>query len=744
MLRSKCRWLKAVRRRSGAVVVRPGTSAILGGSLSNVIQPREDGAVVAPAEGRSEAEPNGFSRICRPIGADQFRPVIPDHDLLGRIGAGSYGEVWLARNVLGQPRAVKVIYRNRFGDPRPFEREFEGIQRFEPVSRSHASQMAILHVGRSETGDCFYYVMELADDASPGANHLGGSAQRAGQSAEGLNGGDPRQATSHPSSNSSLDPSRTYTPHTLRHDLEAVGRLPAADCVRIGLSLTTALVHLHEQGLVHRDIKPSNVIFVTGVPKLGDIGLVTETGDTRSIVGTEGYIAPEGPGTPQADIFSLGKLIYEMSTGMDRRCFPKLPEDLLFWPERRAVAELNEVVLRACAKDPAQRYSSAEAMRKELEGLQRGGSVRRGRQRARARRVARRAAGWLAVAGTAAWISLGSHVRTPSAASRAEKSSTNEVANRLYRLGEAHFGVFRGTNMALAADYFQRAIQADTNFAQAYAHLAAVYSWGGFPEWNPDWEFVLRARELALQALALDGSLAEPHLVLAEYYILREWNWPQAEKEQRLAIALDPSSAVCHLCYAEFLKMVGRMPQTFEEINKARTLDPHSRIINNRMAYYFREAGQFSNALEQIDRVAAMEPDSDVSDFKRDIYCALGRFDKAIDAERQFRATAGEPRDVVERELGELKRAIEAGDPKAFWRREIEKAKQDPDGTRRIYVLACLYAQAGDTKAAFDCLDQALKERNVWLTFMVKTDWKLNSLRSDERFRAILREMHLE
>src|SRR5438093_13218642 len=64
-------------------------------------------------------------------------PSIPDHDLLRRIGEGSYGEVWLARNKLGTLRAVKVIYRRTFEDARPFEREFRGIQRFEPISRSH-------------------------------------------------------------------------------------------------------------------------------------------------------------------------------------------------------------------------------------------------------------------------------------------------------------------------------------------------------------------------------------------------------------------------------------------------------------------------------------------------------------------------------------------------------------------------------------------------------------------------------
>ena len=110
-----------------------------------------------------------------------------------------------------------------------------------------------------------------------------------------------------------------YKPRTLRHDLEQHGRLPIPDCVQLGLSLATALTHLHEQGLVHRDIKPSNIIFVKGVAKLSDIGLVTEAGDTQSIVGTEGYLPPEGPGTPQADLFSLGKVLYEAVTGLDRR-----------------------------------------------------------------------------------------------------------------------------------------------------------------------------------------------------------------------------------------------------------------------------------------------------------------------------------------------------------------------------------------------------------------------------------------
>ena len=64
-------------------------------------------------------------------------PVIPDHELIRCVGQGAYGEVWLARNVLGTYRAVKIVFRDSFSSDQPYEREFRGIQRFEPVSRTN-------------------------------------------------------------------------------------------------------------------------------------------------------------------------------------------------------------------------------------------------------------------------------------------------------------------------------------------------------------------------------------------------------------------------------------------------------------------------------------------------------------------------------------------------------------------------------------------------------------------------------
>jgi formylglycine-generating enzyme required for sulfatase activity/serine/threonine protein kinase len=259
-------------------------------------------------------------------------PIIPDHEVLRVIGRGAYGEIWLARSLTGALRAVKVVHRSTFESERAFKREFEGMSSFEPISRAHAGFVDILHVGRSS--HYLYYIMELADD------HLTGHE---------------------------IDP-LNYAPRTLKSELERHQRLPAAESIGLGLSLTEALEALHACGLTHRDIKPANIIFVEGTPKLADIGLVALSGQ-RSFVGTEGYVPPEGPGTPQADIFSLGKVLYEISTGKDRLDFPELDTGLSDRPDQERLLQLNQVLIKACANDPRRRYDSATAMNADLAAI---------------------------------------------------------------------------------------------------------------------------------------------------------------------------------------------------------------------------------------------------------------------------------------------------------------------------------------------------------------------------------------
>lgn len=277
----------------------------------------------------------------------RFRPnpVIPDHEVLRKIGGGAYGEVWLARGVTAALRAVKVVWREDFEDERGFEREFEGILKFEPISRDHPGLVNILHVGRSPDGAFYYYVMQLGDDIRTGRD---------------------------------INPIE-YEPRTLRadHHQSAGVRWDTDECIDVGLRLAEALHHLHEGGLAHRDVKPSNVIFVNGKAKLADIGLVAARGQ-RTFVGTEGFVPPEGPGSAQADVYSLGKVLYEIATGKDRMNFPELPDDMPAGAERKRWLELNRIICDVCEPRISKRkISTAADLAEALRRIQRGKRRRR-------------------------------------------------------------------------------------------------------------------------------------------------------------------------------------------------------------------------------------------------------------------------------------------------------------------------------------------------------------------------------
>ncbi len=297
----------------------------------------------------------------------QRAPSIPDFTVIRRIGGGGYGEVWLGRSVTGVLRAIKVIRRDRFDDDRPFFRELDGITRFQNAVRDQPRQLALLHVGRDDAAGQFYYVMELADDADTGLD---------------------------------IDPDR-YVPLTLKELLTRRRQLPAADCLRIAAELATALGELHRAGLLHRDVKPSNVILVDGHAKLADIGLIASTDQTVSSVGTPEYAAPEGTGSARADLYSLGKVIYELATGLDPSRFPDLPPNTAERSDARELMELNEILLRTCHNDPAARYRDAESLLSDLRLAQAGRSVQ---ELNRTRRQLRTLTWFAAFAGVAAVV----------------------------------------------------------------------------------------------------------------------------------------------------------------------------------------------------------------------------------------------------------------------------------------------------------------------------------------------------
>jgi serine/threonine protein kinase len=657
-------------------------------------------------------------------------PHVPDHELIRRIGAGSYGEVWLARSIVGSYRAVKVVYRTTFESERPFEREFIGIQKFEPVSRTHEGLMDVLQIGRNDAEGYFYYVMELADDGSECLPRpVAGSDE-------------PIEQNSAPSDRLKAG-LPTYVPRTLSHELRQRGRLPLEECVQIGLSTTAALAHLHGHGLVHRDIKPSNIIFVNGLPRLADIGLVAHMSEARSFVGTEGFIPPEGPGTAQADLYSLGKVIYEISTGKDRHDFPDLPDDLKDSRQRAGLAELNEIVLKACADGVGQRYRSAEEMHADLGVLERGQSVKQKHTMARRWAAAKK----IGFSGAALAVLLLSLLLIQQHFGR--ERAIKPAALGHYINGWALVRQGGKQDLENAAAQLEAALLLDPD-PRIYAALALAYGKRAF-YFEPTNQELNRLAEGAADKAGLLGPTL-PETLFTRGFLLwlqpnnKGWRHKEAIESFQRLLDMHPMLATenpelageTHQQLATIYLHIGLLDEALQEAQAAAVLEPlHSRV-QYLMGLVSLHRGDFPEAVDRLRRVISMEVGLNYADL------ALALLKQGLTNEARATIQEGlgkQPSDpggqfasvqaMLAARAGELAKAEEA------IRKAEEKGKGYGHFHHTAYNIACAYAILNKPKPAVDWLQRAFTTGFICYPAF-KNDPTLDNIRGDPEFQKFL------
>ena len=208
---------------------------------------------------------------------------IGDYTLLAHCGKGAYGMVFLAENsVTHQKVALKIIHTFS----QNFERELKGLQQYQQICRG-TNLLQIYHVGKGE--DFFYYTMDAADPIGE----------------------------------------KEYIPKTLANILQKHGKLQVEEIRAMTESIFDCLKILHSKGVMHRDIKPENILYVDGLAVLGDIGLITDHGQT-TLAGTPGFIPPEVLAglrdyETQDDFYALGKVLYCALTGLPVTQYPSFP-----------------------------------------------------------------------------------------------------------------------------------------------------------------------------------------------------------------------------------------------------------------------------------------------------------------------------------------------------------------------------------------------------------------------------------
>ncbi len=183
----------------------------------------------------------------------------------------------------------------------------------------------------------------------------------------------------------------------------------------------------------------------------------------------------------------------------------------------------------------------------------------------------------------------------------------NIEAHEAYLKGKVDLVRYTIVGTQKAIQYFQEAIEKDPNYALAYTALSECYWQLGQPlRAMPKREAMPRAEELAMKALEIDNSLSEAHAGLGFVNLFYDWDWAEAEKEFKLAIELDPSSAYAHLGYGLFLETMGRFDEAIEEGRRSQLLDPLN--SSGVLVEFFHNARRYDEAIEQAQTLLEMNP----------------------------------------------------------------------------------------------------------------------------------------
>lgn len=272
-------------------------------------------------------------------------------------------------------------------------------------------------------------------------------------------------------------------------------------------------------------------------------------------------------------------------------------------------------------------------------------------------------------------------------------------------------------NAGEAVRWFHRAIEADEDYALAWAGLADAlyYSASG----NPG--TIEQARRAADRALALNPGLASALLRRADILFTRAWDYAGAERDYTHALKADPGNIGIRHSYSAFLLATGYPDRAVAELNSALSINPLSAVMTSDMAWTLNLAGYPAEALEKCDLLLELAPDN-----LRSVACplrpllGLGQIDgasrvaAAIMAEAGVRPSATAPNDIISE----------------YWLWRSQTAKSP-------FILAIAAARSGHPDEALGFLEKAYENRSSMMPF-VHLYPEFEVLYNTPRFQAIL------
>jgi TolB-like protein len=310
----------------------------------------------------------------------------------------------------------------------------------------------------------------------------------------------------------------------------------------------------------------------------------------------------------------------------------------------------------------------------------------------------------------------------------ARAPSVSMEAEDLYLQGMLDF---HSGNCENAMAYFQKAIQADSRFANAYGALASCYGLLGEGGWMAYGEAFSNEKSNALRAIEFDDSLSEGHAALAGALMNADWDLNGAEKQFKQALALNPNSASVHDHYGGYLVLMGNHDSAIEEAQIAVKLDPLSGRALSDLAYIYYFSRQYDQTLALLKMAEAKDPNLHPDIFAYgDVYVEKGMYRESIN---EFLRLGENPH-----ALGHLGNAYaRAGQPAAALKIIAELQQRVQKDQLGAYEIALVYTGLGQKDQAFAWLQKAFENHDRGLIFL-KVDPPMDPLRSDPRFDQLM------
>ena len=316
----------------------------------------------------------------------------------------------------------------------------------------------------------------------------------------------------------------------------------------------------------------------------------------------------------------------------------------------------------------------------------------------------------------------------------AKKSTENAEAYQLYIQGRYEWNKFSFDSLKKSIPLFERAIEKDPIYALAYSGLADSYVNLGV-DYISAHDTMPQARVAAIQAIALDDSLAEAHTSLGSYKMFYDWDLTGAEDEYRKAISLDAKYGNARHFYSHCLQFSGREAEAISEMKTAVELEPLSLVNNSELGWAYYLANQHDAAIEQLNKTVKLDPTFSNSYFLLGlVYADKGNYAEAVAALREGQRLSP---DWLELQAVLAYTYASAGERGAAEALLTKLLKSAADTYVNPVLIAGVYVALADNDRAIAWLERGYREKCSWMSW-IAIEPQLERLRPDPRFRDLV------